>query len=355
MKKYIIRTGTGDEFNAASKARKDADAIAQRMGYEPFVFEGKRTADRALAGAFRLAVDGIRNWRKLIRSAEAGSTVFVQYPHYPMKSALLACRMIPRAKRKKGLRFIALVHDLDSVRGLHGKAAVFSDRRMLPLFDAVICHNERMKEVLLGLGIPEEKLVTLRVFDYLASGEMVSHDRQDGIAVAGNLSPEKSGYLVRLVSLAEEGDFPLNLYGKGLSGHGLPSTVKAYGAVPPGELPGRLCGAFGLVWDGPSAEACTGKNGDYMRINNPHKLSLYLSAGLPVIVWKQAAVSGFVAEQGVGFAADSLAELDGILSGLSDEEYGRLQENACRIGRQLREGAFLEKALDSAERILAKT
>ena len=135
MKRYIVRTGEGAAFNAASKARQDADAIARRLGYEPFAFGGARTADGSLAGAVRLAMAGIGNWRRLIREAEPGSLVLIQYPHYPMKSAYLARRMLPLARRKKGLRFIALVHDLDSLRGLHGRGAAYSDSKLLPLFD----------------------------------------------------------------------------------------------------------------------------------------------------------------------------------------------------------------------------
>ena len=98
MKKYIVRTGEGAAFNAASKARRDADVIAQRLGYEPVPFRGARTADGSLIGALRLAVAGLSNWRKLIASAERGSLVLIQYPHYPIKSACLSRWMLPKAR-----------------------------------------------------------------------------------------------------------------------------------------------------------------------------------------------------------------------------------------------------------------
>lgn len=50
------------------------------------------------------------------------------------------------------------------------------------------------------------------------------------------------------------------------------------------ELPGALVQSFGLVWDGNSMDTCTGNYGSYLRINDPHKVSLYLSSGLPIIV-----------------------------------------------------------------------
>ena len=78
MKKIPVRTGTGEAFNAAGKARRDADAIAQRLGYVPFEFAGLRTANGSLLGAVRLALDGVRNWRRLMKEAETGSLVLVQ-------------------------------------------------------------------------------------------------------------------------------------------------------------------------------------------------------------------------------------------------------------------------------------
>ena len=48
-------------------------------------------------------------------------------------------------------------------------------------------------------------------------------------------------------------------------------------------------GSFGLVWDGISVETCAGVYGEYLKVNNPHKTSLYLASGIPVIIWKEAA------------------------------------------------------------------
>ena len=49
MRRYIIRMEEGEAFNAASKARKDAEIIAAGLGYEPIVFRGGRTAGGAVS------------------------------------------------------------------------------------------------------------------------------------------------------------------------------------------------------------------------------------------------------------------------------------------------------------------
>lgn len=351
MKKYIVRTGEGAAFNAASKARRDADAIAQQLGYEPFAFRGARTADRSPVGALRLALDGLANWRRLIREAEQGSLVLIQYPHYPMKSALLARWMLPRARRRKGLRFIALIHDLDGLRGLHGRAAVYSDRKLLPRFDAVICHNARMADYLAGQGIPREKLVPLGLFDYLTDAEAAPHRLQDGVAVAGNLSPEKCGYVQKLVRGAPE-VLPIHLYGKGLEAEALPHNARLHGAFPPEALPAELTGGFGLVWDGPSDDTCAGRSGEYLRVNDPHKFSLYMAAGLPAAIWKDAALADFARESGAGIAIGRLCELEDALGGLSEGEYESMCRSAARIGAKARSGAYLTRALERAESLI---
>ena len=33
---------------------------------------------------------------------------------------------------------------------------------------------------------------------------------------------------------------------------------------------------------------------DYLRINNPHKTSLYLACGIPIITWNKAAIAQYV-------------------------------------------------------------
>ena len=349
MKKYIISVGVGDAFNAASKARRDVETVALRMGYEPFVFEGGRAGDGSLRSAVRLAAEGFRHWRSLIRTAEPGSVVLVQYPHFPLKSARMVRAMIARGRVRKGLRFIALIHDLDSLRGAFGAAAVYSDRQLLPAFDTIICHNAAMRAFLAAQGIPERRLVTLEIFDYLTDTPLRPRGRLDGVAVAGNLDSEKGGYVDALSRLADE-RLPVHLYGKGREG-GFPGGAAYHGAFSPEALPGTLEGAFGLVWDGPSADGCSGPTGTYLRYNDPHKLSLYLASGLPVLIWREAAAAPFVAKHGAGLSISSLGEIPGLLARLTDEEYTRMQKNALLLGRALRSADYTRQALEAAEAI----
>ena len=114
-------------------------------------------------------------------------------------------------------------------------------------------------------------------------------------------------------------------------------------------LPEKLEGSFGLVWDGASLDACEGRQGEYLRYNNPHKLSLYMAAGLPVILWRQSALADFVEQSGVGLLTDSLQDLDGLIRSVSPARYDRMCRQAELTGADVRRGAYLTTALKQAE------
>ena len=101
-----------------------------------------------------------------------------------------------------------------------------------------------------------------------------------------------------------------------------------------------------MIWEGESIETCTGQYGQYIRFNNPHKFSLYLSLGLPVIVWKEAAIASFVTENKIGFTIGSFDELEKMGETVSDKDYGEYLSNIHQISDKVRKGFFLGKAIN---------
>ncbi|MBO9571455.1 MAG: hypothetical protein J7497_04510, partial [Chitinophagaceae bacterium] len=102
---------------------------------------------------------------------------------------------------------------------------------------------------------------------------------------------------------------------------------------------------FGLVWEGKSLDACTGDLGEYMRYNNPHKFSLYLALGLPVIVWKDAAIAEFVKKHNIGFAISGFDDLENLISNISNEQYSEYVKNVEGVSDKIRKGYYLDKAI----------
>ena len=104
-------------------------------------------------------------------------------------------------------------------------------------------------------------------------------------------------------------------------------------------------GSFGLVWDGGSTDTCSGTYGEYLRINNPHKVSLYLASGMPVIIWEEAALAGLIRENGCGITVGSLAEIPERIRALTPEEYEAIRDNTGKIAKRLRGGKYTQRAL----------
>lgn len=359
---FYVTEGVIDEdlrFNAGSKARDDLDLIFQRSSLQPLslrllgssdgVYKGsvEATYKKRISNNLRMG----REWVRLFSSVKSG-IVFIQYP-LNVPSALLP--IIMRRSKRRGLKVVLFVHDIFMARFSKTGARNFAERlrnyqkerSLLRMADIVIAHNDRMAEVLIrDFDIKPAHIVELGLFDYLV-GSFHSHkgrSRESPIVIAGNLAPDKAGYLSQLPSSVN-----FNLYGSGYNGGG-PENVHYMGVYTPDELPHNLEGSFGLVWDGPDPSSCSGMYGSYLRINNPHKTSLYLASGLPVVVWSGAAVSEFITANGLGIAVDSLYDLSSRLALISDDQYDEMLKRVSRIGHELRSGRMTIDAIQASIR-----
>ena len=83
-----------------------------------------------------------------------------------------------------------------------------------------------------------------------------------------------------------------------------------------------------------------------MKYNNPHKFSLYLSLGIPVIIWEKAALAKFVKENNVGITIANLKDLDEILDNLTVDEFKKMKINSEKVGSRVRQGYFTRTAVE---------
>ena len=91
-----------------------------------------------------------------------------------------------------------------------------------------------------------------------------------------------------------------------------------------------------------------------MKYNNPHKLSLYLSSGLPVVIWDKAAEAVFVKNNKLGIAVNSLFELQSKLENITEDDYNEMARNVAVIAEKLKKGYYAGKALQKSMDILTK-
>ena len=301
-----------------------------------------------------------REWEEKTRILTRGDVFLIQFP--AVNHSLFLYRVL-KSLKKRGVFLIAVLHDVEAIRGSKRRNKSLKNRLRkyyeevlcLKYFDRLIVHNDRMKKMVgKTMSIPADKLIDLEIFDYLG-GEawMRPRDKSGGVVIAGNLTPVKAGYVYRL-----PGDVRWNLYGVNFAGQALPGSevhgreletgVVYYGSFPAEKIADELEGGFGLVWDGPSCKSCEGIYGEYLRINDPHKTSLYLAAGIPVIIWKEAALAPFILSHECGVTVGSLTEIREVIQGMDEKTYCALRENAQTVGRQLSAGEYTKRAVGKA-------
>ena len=350
MKYYICEGSTIDgKYNATSKAREDAEKILKMNGYKSYSIHTINCVKKNKLFKFLQFFKYIKNyniWKKDIKKIQDSSIVVIQYPI--IYTALFFKRILSKL-HAKDITVVALIHDLDSIRleknnGLRYKRARYEDMELLKEFSYVISHNEKMTQKLLEFNVEKSKIINLNVFDYLSDTkiEINKRGKDKPIIIAGNLSSTKAGFLRELNQI---GKVKFNLYGKGLDVE-LNKNINYKGSFLPNELSKNLVGSFGLVWDGPSINKIGGSYGNYMKYNNPHKISLYISSELPVIISCESALADFVIKNKIGIIVKSLKELENIIPKITEEEYNNMLKNIKKISMKIKNGEYLSEAIN---------
>lgn len=346
MDKFQIAEISGCQAHAGTKATEDVITIAKRMGVVPLYIrmnDLKSGVLHKLNRQFRFYMD----WKKAYQSIAVGSCVLLQHPfHYPQMTRE---KTLLKMKNKKKVHFVSVVHDVEELRTL-GKEQYHKHEFefMMKIADTLIVHNNVMRDFFIEKGFDKEKIVVLGIFDYLREKSNTKLPVfEKSVTIAGNLDVKKSGYIAGLPML----DCKFHLYGPNYS-LDKAANVTYGGILLPDQVPEVLTKGFGLIWDGDSIETCKGGFGDYLRYNNPHKLSLYLSSGLPVIIWKYAAEAKFVEENNVGYTIESLSEISQLLKRISEDEYKKMAENVRKFSKRLTDGEYMQQALKNAMEIM---
>jgi hypothetical protein len=335
---FCIRFNNIDANSAASKAVLDCNEILSRNGYKDYTFT---VGDNANKKKYYLLL-----FKELVNfffAVKRGSIVAIQYPLLSINHVF---RHFIKIARLKGVKFYCIIHDVESLRnGGNDKLLIEKEISNLNYFDIVIAHNQAMITWLKENGL-RPKTVSLELFDYLGQSaiknEVSGFERT--IAFAGNLS--KSRFIYRLGAIKS---WSFNLFGPNFStDKPAGGNVAWRGSFNPEEIVDALSGCFGLIWDGLEIEKCDDVLGQYLFYNNPHKFSLYMAAGLPVIAPAGSAIASFILRNNVGVLAENLMELDHLT--IDDEAYEVMRRNAIGIGDKVKMGYYLQNAIEIVEK-----
>ncbi|MDR2496928.1 MAG: hypothetical protein LBD21_07350 [Tannerellaceae bacterium] len=329
MSKYAINTW-GDLYksrrNAGFKAPGDADEIYRCNGFRIIRLPSLAWLDRLGVG-------------KIIRWIYVGCLAFrfraSDEVHVQLTGSRMVARIV-RSLRKRGRRIVLLVHDISFLRygtDAAGEIALYNSA------DELIVHTRAMADELHRRGVRAPMRV-LTLFDYLSDArEFYREPDIRSVVFAGNLI--KSAFLPGFIVEASSHNVSIYLYGSACpaipAGH---PRLSYEGSFSPDDI-SAIKGAWGLVWDGATADDCD----PYLIYNAPHKLSLYLAAEKPLIVWRRSALHDFVSANGLGIAVDSLSEIPALLSQVTPEMYGDYAARVAEAGAKVRQGLFLGEIL----------
>ncbi len=341
--KYYIARNYRSKFDAAGKAKMDCEVILKNNGWKNIGFKQTWIAN-AIIGTIVSAI-GI-TWA-IIRLPRK-STLCLQYPLNKFYKYILWGAIIKKCD------IITIVHD---VKSLKGKLYLTKKEiKTLSKSKSLIVHNSVMREWFENNNIGAEvKITELDIFDYLhhtskkqnSNNLDINHFK---IVFAGNTGGKKS--FLYDVDYVQRGNFHIDIYGFDFNVNFIKnkenSILNYKGVFPSNEIIDHINGDFGLVWYGDSTESCNGQTGQYLKFNNPHKVSLYIQCELPIIIWDQAAMANFVEENNIGITINNLDDLKNKLNSLSENDYNILKQNVLRIKSKISCGFYLETALNKA-------
>lgn len=237
-----------------------------------------------------------------------------------------------------------MIHDVFSLRYntpqsiKYNRREIDRDIALLSKCNYVIAHNTIMAERLRAFGC-NTHISTLRIFDYNCSLTPPKRTLKIGepvkVVFAGNLN--KSLFLKSI----DQSSHQYQLFVYGMPEMTFQNSIYK-GCVDADVLPNVIEGHFGLIWEGDSIQST---EDNYICINNPHKLSMYIVAGLPVITWEGSAAARFVEENNIGFVVSSLDEIDKRISEITSEDYSEMIKNCNTIRERLNKGYYLKETI----------
>ncbi len=333
--RYALEEYVFNDYNASSKARKDVSYFVLQNGFKTL---GKNDKTKIKNSKFSKALMAFRLYLKLFFTLGKEDVVFLQTSYVVLKPILLM-------KKIKRFKVAYLIHDLfslgfteeDSIK--EHELEIKNDIRVLSQCDYVIAHNPSMVEKLKAFGC-KSQLISLGIFDYYtdlpANRREHKANSEWRVAFAGALS--KSPFLMDIDRTQHK--YKMIIYGLPKKEF-ISSDYK--GSVDADILPSVIEGDFGLIWEGSYQIT---KENNYTRFNNPHKTSMYIVAGLPIICWKESAAAKFVEKYNLGFSIETLDEIDAKLETISASDYQTMVDNCLKMRESLIQGIHVQHALN---------
>lgn len=323
MNIYITKLNGMSSRSAEQYAQQMTADIAHSLGIREMGIY-RYNADNESVGNRGRRFDG------LIAGISAGDLVICQFPTW---NGLEFERGLVRHIKAYHGRIVIFIHDLE---------AVLSENRRSMLQDTLGLYNEAellivpsygMKQFLINQGIRAGmKFIVQEAWDYTTT-----------------LRSMRPGKLKREIHFAENPDrfyflrtwsyeVLLKVYEEQEIRGG--DYVQSMGWLSSERLLLELSeGGFGLVWYG---DEC---GHQYLSMNGSMNLSVYLAAGIPVIVPRGISNQCMIEENHLGFIVDTLDEAAEIVKNITEQEYQEYTSAVAKFSDLIKEGYFTRKCL----------
>jgi len=332
IKKYFIQEHLERKVNHGGIGNADAEKIFLQLGCRPILFPAH--FDFSFIGKVKRLIYLLVS----LFSIPAGSVVFFQFPLYARMNTLLVNYLRKKANR----HLVCFITDID---GLKDANSLLLEREiyLLKQFDYFIVHNHAMKEWLAS-QIKPKSVAEIEFFDFLAKPFSGNRKKLKQIVFAGNLS--KSLFLEQLDQLQNSQDLLFNIYGPGVTTMMQAQKCASYkGSYEPYILPSLVEGSFGLVWDGNSITDNGGSIFDYMKYISHHKISLYILAGLPIIIYSEAGAAHLILKYKIGMLVKTLHDINEVMGQISERDYENMRTNMNILSGRISNGECLSDAV----------
>lgn len=304
-------------------AMRNVTKIARELGFtEMGIYQYSVKCDSK--EELRRRLDGITS------ALEGGDMVIFQSPSWNATSYDRA--LVNNIRTRSNVRLAIFIHDVITMmfEGAQ-EEALLELVEIYNMADLVILPSERMLSFLQKKGLKVKKVLIQSMWDLPFIEDVRVPEFRRQVFFSG--WPERFKSVMswnQTVPLHWFTNGELETSGRNIQPGGWKNTVEL--------LTEYMEGGFGLVWE-------QNERSGYYRYNQPHKLSTYLAAGIPVIMQKGLVHEQTVSGQGLGFIVNSFEEAADIVENISEEEYYQLVNNIKNISFLIRGGFFTKKLL----------
>ena len=237
------------------------------------------------------------------------------------------------------VKIVCFIHDVPPLMFESNYYLMKEYISMYNLSDVLVVPSERMKERLIQEGLTTKKILIQGMWDHPHDLSLYTPAFKKEIFFAGSLErfPDLQNW---------SQDTPLRVFSNQGVANEQAKNLSIEGWKKDEELLLELSkGGFGLVW---GTHKNDGESIQYYTLNISHKVSTYLTAGIPVIVPSSLSTAKFIVDQGLGFVADSLEEVHAIVDKMNLQEYQEITNRIKTFSYLLKEGYFTKKLLVDA-------